>query len=161
MPVESERKFLVEVAALPRRLPEGERLEQGYLSTEPVVRVRIITRGKRRRALLTVKGSGLRRRAEYEYAVPVDDARRMLQLCGERTLGKIRRRIGGWEVDQFLGRHAGLWMAEYELYGQRGRLPALPAWVGREVTQDPRFTNARLSLGEVPPRKRRVSQGPT
>jgi adenylate cyclase len=146
MPLEIEHKFLVRVDALPAKLPRGELLEQGYLSIEPAVRIRVITAGKRVSALLTIKGRGLRERAEFEYPVPVRDARALLKLCGERTIEKIRRRIGGWEIDEFLGRHAGLWLAEYELKSAREKLPAPPAWVGKEVTGDPRYTNNNLSL---------------
>lgn len=146
MAVEIEHKFLVNTAALPKRLPRGERLEQGYLSIEPAVRVRIITNGKRQRARLTIKGRGLRERAEFEYPIPVADARSLLALCGEKTIVKTRRKIDGWELDEFLGRHAGLWIAEYELPSAKAKLPALPPWVGREVTDDRRYTNNNLSL---------------
>jgi len=146
MGVEIEHKFLVKTAALPKKLPRGEKLEQGYLSIEPAVRIRIITNGKRQRALLTVKGRGLRERAEFEYPIPVVDARKLLELCGEKTIVKTRRKIGGWELDEFHGRHAGLWIAEYELPSAKARLPALPAWIAKEVTGDRRYTNNNLSL---------------
>lgn len=146
MAVEIEHKFLVNIAALPKRLPRGERLEQGYLSIEPAVRIRIITNGKRQRARLTIKGRGLRERAEFEYPLPVADARALLKLCGERTIEKTRRKISGWELDEFHGRHTGLWLVEYELPSASAKLPALPAWVGKEVTEDRRYTNSSLSL---------------
>lgn len=146
MAVEIEHKFLVNTAALPKRLPRGERLEQGYLSIKPAVRIRIITNGKRVRARLTIKGRGLRERAEFEYPVPVADARAMLILCGERTIEKTRYKIDGWELDEFHGRHAGLWLAEYELPSASAKLPALPAWIGKEVTGNPRYMNNNLSL---------------
>lgn len=148
MPLEIEHRFLVNNRQLPRKLPRGERLEQGFLSLEPVVRVRIITptQGKPR-ARLTIKGRGLRIRQEFEYTIPVTEARKLLKLCGNRTLAKTRRRLGGWELDEFHGRHKGLWLAELELPDARTRLPRpLPAWIAREVTSDPRYTNARLVL---------------
>ena len=40
MAIEIERKFLVKKELLPKQLPEGDELEQGYLSVEPTVRVR-------------------------------------------------------------------------------------------------------------------------
>lgn len=146
MPLEIEHKFLVNTKLLPRKLPTGEHLAQGYLSVDPAVRIRIITRGKKSRALLTIKGRGLRERAEFEYPVPLAEAKVMLKLCGERTIEKIRRKIGGWEIDEFLGRHKGLWLAEYELADKKATLPELPAWVGKEVTEDRRYTNSQLSL---------------
>lgn len=142
---EIEHKFLVRPEALPHPLPRGERIEQGYLCVRPVVRVRLVGRGRAARGVLTIKGSGLRSRDEFEYAIPASDARRLLKLCGPRTLTKIRRRLGGWDVDQFEGRHEGLWLAEYELRSSRARLPRLPPWVGREVTGDASYGNASLA----------------
>lgn len=150
MPKEIEQKFLVRTGLLPRRLPQGEKFEQGYLSTDPVVRVRIAKSGRKTMAFLTIKGRGLRERDEFEYPIPAAHARTLLRLCGARTIRKIRRRIGGWELDEFLGRHAGLWLAEYELKSRRARLPKLPPWIGREVTGDYRFGNAWLSTHAAP-----------
>lgn len=147
MPLEIEHRFLVEPTRLPKALPKGKHLQQGFLSLEPVVRVRVVTppRGKPV-ARLTVKGRGLRVRQEFEYAIPVADARKLLKLCGTRMIEKIRRRLGPWEIDQYLGRHKGLWTAEIELPSQKTPLPRpLPPWASREVTTDPRFTNARLA----------------
>jgi len=143
---EIEHKFLVRPALLPRPLPRGKKLRQGFLAVRPVVRVRIATAGRVSAAFLTIKGAGLRERDEFEYAIPVADARRLLKLCGARTLTKTRRLLGRWEVDQFLGRHRGLWLAEYELPSSRARLPRLPEWLGKEVTGDHRFSNAYLAV---------------
>ena len=144
MPLEIEHKFLVRPQLL-RPLQQGKRLLQGYLCTQPAVRVRIVSGGKKREAFLTIKGKGLRSRAEYEYKIPVADGRALLKMCGAVTLEKIRRRIGRWEVDEFLGRHRGLWLAEYELRRASEKLPKLPPWIGREVTGDPAYTNSRLA----------------
>jgi adenylate cyclase len=60
---------------------------------------------------------------------------------------KRRYRIqhGGmtWEVDEFLGDNTGLVVAEIELESARQPFEK-PAWVGEEVTSDPRFYNANL-----------------
>jgi adenylate cyclase len=157
---EIEHKFLVIRAQLPRQLGRGAKIEQGYLSLLPTVRVRLASVGKRLRAWLTIKGPnsprrrGTRaplRRAEFEDAIPIDEARALLALGADRTLTKIRYRIGGWEVDEFTGRHRGLWLAEYELKSAQDALPPRPMWVGREVTGDPRFSNARLAQMKRPP----------
>lgn len=147
---EIEHKFLIRPELLPKPLPRGTRLRQGYLATAPTVRVRIAGSGAKAAAFLTIKGPGLRARDEYEYRIPVRDARRLLKLCGSRVIIKTRRRFGGWEVDEFLGRHRGLWMAEYELHS-RARLPRLPVWTMREVTGDSRFSNAWLAANPAPP----------
>lgn len=156
MGIEIERRFLVRVDALPRALPSGSRLIQGYLSFLPLVRVRTVQQLSRRstQAFLTVKGRGTRVRAEFEYSIPVKDAEALLELCGQMWLQKIRRCMGPWEVDCYEGRHAGLWLAEIELSRARQPLPKpLPPWIGHEVTDDPRYTNSRLArLKKWPPR---------
>jgi adenylate cyclase len=70
------------------------------------------------------------------------------------TIQKVRRQIGPWELDCFEGRHAGLWLVEIELSRADQPLPKpLPPWIGREVTDDPRYTNSRLArLKRWPPK---------
>src|SRR5437762_10636741 len=98
MASEIEHKFLVNIEALPKKLPRGERLIQGYLCTNPMVRVRVISGARKARAFLTIKGRGFRVRAEYEYPIRVSDARKLLKLCERRIVEKIRRRMDGWEL---------------------------------------------------------------
>src|SRR5256885_4214146 len=101
MGVEIERKFLVRRELLPRDLPEGDELEQGYLSVEPTVRVRLVTgHDGTRHAELTIKGKGLLRRAEYNYPIPHEDAEALLAMCA-RSLPKARRRLGLFERSHF------------------------------------------------------------
>ena len=151
MATEIEHKFLVQRDKLPRPLPGGKKIEQGFLSVAPVVRVRIVTKNRKSAAFLTIKGKGRRVRAEYEYPIPLSDARRLLKLCGTRLIRKIRRELGPWEVDEFLGRHKGLWLAELELKSARARLPkTLPAWTGQEVTRDSRYANSTMAVHGKP-----------
>jgi CYTH domain-containing protein len=143
---EIERKFLVEGDAW-RSLGQATRYRQGYLSTvkERTVRVRTIAR----QGYLTVKGvsRGIAR-AEFEYEIPFEDAETMLDtLCERPLIEKDRHRIpyGGhiWEVDEFFGENAGLIMAEVELEDEEEPLER-PPWIGREVSDDPRYFNANL-----------------
>ena len=94
MSTEIEHKFLVNRARLPRPLPAGNLNEQGYLCADPAVRGRVIERAGKATAFLTIKGKGLRVRAEYEYPIPLRDARKLMKLCGKLTLRKLRRRLG-------------------------------------------------------------------
>jgi CYTH domain-containing protein len=144
MPKEIEQRYLVEPAKLPKKLPPGNKLTQGYLCLGPVVRVRIKRKSGKEKAFLTIKGPGKRVREEFEYEIPVAHARQLMKLCGERVLQKTRYEIGKWEVDEYHGRHKGLWLCEIELPATSARPKELPAFVGREVTEDPRFTNANL-----------------
>ena len=147
MAIEIERKFLVKDDAW-RGLGQGSsHYRQGYLSTEPDRTVRIrMAAGK---GYLTVKGKTVNAtRAEYEYVIPAQDADAMLdELCARPLIEKTRYRIEYqgmvWEVDEFEGENAGLVIAEVELAAEDQRV-ALPAWVGEEVTTDPRYYNANL-----------------
>ena len=143
---EIERKFLV-VGEEWRRTASGRRYRQGYLSTDPSRAVRVRTVGDH--GFLTIKGATRgATRDEYEYAIPVAEAQAMLdRLCLRPLIEKVRYAIPFqgriWEVDEFLGENAGLVMAEVELE-REGQEIAIPAWIGEEVTDDPRYYNANL-----------------
>jgi CYTH domain-containing protein len=151
---EIERRFLVKATLLPRRLPRGIRLSQGYLCLKPVVRIRLIKgkeAGRVLRALMTVKGRGMLVRPEFEFPVPLDQARGLMRMCGLWKVEKFRIKWGPWELDRYLGRYRGLWIAEIELERANQPLPRpLPPWIGREVTLDRRYTNAALARGRIP-----------
>ena len=149
MATEIERKFLVDAQKISSvNFLSAEEISQGYLSTSPTVRVRL----KDNRGYLTIKSStvGITRQ-EFEYEIPAQDAAKLLELCGERVLKKIRRKISYsghiWEVDFFTGRHAGLILAEVEL-SSADETVELPAWIGREVSDDERYFNSNL-VGQV------------
>lgn len=142
MGVEIERKFLVHRDQLPRDLPAGDAIEQGYLANTPTVRVRVRTAPDgTRRGELTIKGKGKLTRAEYNYEIPADDGAELLELSAT-SLRKTRRVLGRWELDFFP--ELDLWLAEIEL--EREDEPfEKPAWVAAEVTLDPAYSNSRLA----------------
>jgi len=143
---EIERKFLVRGDAW-RALGRAAGFRQGYLSTvkERTVRIRVVGD----QGWITVKGLTVgATRAEFEYAIPVDDAHEMLELCAQPLIEKTRTVVDlgdlQWEIDEFTGPNEGLIVAEVEL--QRGDQEIdLPDWVGDEVTDDPRYYNANLT----------------
>jgi adenylate cyclase len=142
MATEIERKFLVHKDKLPHDLPPGDELEQGYLCTDPTVRVRIVaTPDGTRHAELTIKGKGLVTRPEFNYPIPAADAEALLHLC-DRSLRKIRRKLGRFQLDHFRARD--LWLAEIELEREDERFDR-PPWLGAEVTTDPNYSNSRLA----------------
>jgi adenylate cyclase len=144
--IEIERKFLVDLARL-GRLAGGEVLQQGYVATAGLtaVRVRLVAN----RAWLTLKGEPRgTARSEFEYEIPMQDAREILaEFCGA-VIAKTRYRRDyqghTWEIDVFDGSNAGLVIAEVELDTETDA-PALPDWVTEEVTGDPRYYNANLA----------------
>lgn len=145
MAIEIERKFLVHGDAW--RDAPAIYYSQGYLNRakERTVRVRIAGE----EAFLTIKGvTAGASRAEFEYPIPLWDARDLLALCEQPLIEKYRRKIlfEGfiWEVDEFLGENAGLVVAEIELPSEDMHFTK-PAWVGVEVTSDARYYNSALS----------------
>lgn len=146
MGTEIERKFLVRGDAW-RALGRAAVFRQGYLSTvkERTVRIRVVGD----QGWITVKGLTVgATRAEFEYAIPVNDAQEMLELCAQPLIEKTRTVVDlgdlQWEIDEFTGPNEGLIVAEVEL--QRGDQEIdLPDWVGDEVTDDPRYYNANLT----------------
>src|SRR6218665_1273822 len=132
MAEEIERKFLVVLDAWRQNVTGSKLLRQGYLSSNAKATVRVRTRDDNE-AMVTIKGAprGLSR-AEYEYDVPVADAREMLAMAEPHTVEKQRHLVpyGGltWEVDVFEGRHAGLIIAEVELESEDQHVD-LPEWV--------------------------------
>lgn len=145
MAVEIERKFLV-VGDEWREAPSTFYC-QGYLNRDRKRTVRVRVAGDQ--AFLTIKGPTVgASRSEFEYAIPVADAKEMFPLCEQPLIEKNRHIIkhGGltWEVDDFLGANAGLVVAEVELECESQQV-SLPDWIGEEVTGDSRYYNSRLS----------------
>jgi adenylate cyclase len=61
----------------------------------------------------------------------------------EKTRHRVRHGDHVWEIDEFAGSNLGLTVAEVEL-GTEDEIIDLPAWVGEEVTDDPRYYNIKL-----------------
>ena len=154
MGIEIERKFLVTSddwrAAAHAVIP----MAQGYINDtasmdsgaqKASVRVRI----QGDEAYLNIKSRELgHTRQEFEYPVPVNEARELLALCVGGLIDKRRHLVqhGGllWEVDEFLGDNAGLVVAEVELESA-DQVFARPDWAGAEVTDELRYYNLALA----------------
>lgn len=149
---EIERKFLLADDGWRKHVTMVEALRQGYLSSSDGVTIRIRTVNDAQ-AFLTIKSGGaVLDRAEFEYEMPVADARELLALCPHRQIEKRRHHLdlpgGEWVIDAFGGLHEGLILLEVELPDSAALLD-LPAWVGAEVTGDARYYNSTLAA--LPP----------
>ncbi len=147
---EIERKFLVKNDDYKLEAGSLHHIVQAYLNRDPnrTVRIRI----KDADAFLTIKGatnqSGMTR-FEWEKEIPVEEARALLQLAEPGVIEKVRYIIPAanglqWEVDEFLGDHAGLVLAEIELPDEKTPFEK-PAWLGKEVTGQKEYYNSYLS----------------
>lgn len=147
--MEIERKFLVKGLSLSKL--EGKNfasIEQHYLKNSHGVRIR----KEGNRFTLTIKGEGLRERAEVEKEINEEEYRVLLELC-DRGLKKRRFFVGRWEIDVFQGPLEGLVLAEIELREKNETLPDFPFPEVEliEVTDNPAFLNENLSRGKIPP----------
>jgi CYTH domain-containing protein len=149
--VELEYKFLVDAAKLPE-LKGGSKLSQGYLAFNPTVRIRLDEpENGQAVGYITIKSPALAGRNEFEYEIPADEAKELLKLAQSSVVAKRRYKLPlegapdlKWELDVFEGDNAGLMIAELEVPDSTTNFTR-PAWIGEDVTDDPRYTNAALS----------------
>jgi len=148
MAIEIERKFLVINDDWRKQAVSSSRMVQGYLANNAdtsSVRVRI----DGDQANLNIKSGRISiRRMEYEYPVPLEDAQYMLEnMVTGPVIDKMRYFIPyaghTWEVDEFYGNNEGLVVAEVELASEE-QVFEKPAWIGDEVSHDPRYYNVNL-----------------
>jgi CYTH domain-containing protein len=146
---EIERKYLIDLKKWQKveKLP-GQYYRQGYLLTDPQKTIRI--RLTDTKGFLTIKGISVgATRLEYEYEIPATEAKELLDNFSIAELSKIRYNIDFkskiWEVDEFLGDNAGLFIAEIELISE-DEIIELPEWVAKEVTGDEKYYNSNLTI---------------
>ena len=154
MGIEIERKFLVVSDAWRGQTHRSIDMAQGYLNdAESVVigrqntSVRVRLEGDEARLNIKSREMGASRQ-EFDYLIPVQDARGLIALCVGGTVIKRRHYVlhegHEWEVDEFLGENAGLVVAELEL-DSIDEIFAVPAWAGAEVTHLQRYYNLNLA----------------
>ena len=143
---EIERKFLINENLLPKNI-HGEKYIQTYIAITEQGTVR--NRTKNEIAILTIKTSekGMTRN-EFEYEIPIKDAKILIELFNDNIIFKTRYKITidkkVWEIDQFHELNEGLWLAEIELESEN-ELFDLPKWIKKEVTGNKKYFNAYLS----------------
>ena len=145
--MEIERKFLIKESEWNLlEKPTPTPIAQAYLSTDKVCTIRVRIKGTK--GFFTVKGEtkGITR-SEYEYEIPVDEARKMMDEFCTKVLSKDRYCIDfeghTWEVDVFHGKLAPLIVAEIELDSEDEKF-VIPEWVGKEVSDDASYYNSVL-----------------
>lgn len=154
MGIEIERKFLVTGEGWRDAAHAVVPMAQGYINDATAMdsgaqkaSVRVRIQGEA--AYLNLKSRELgHTRQEFDYPIPVDDARALLALCVGGLVDKRRHLVRQghhlWEVDEFLGENAGLVVAEIEL-DHADEAFERPDWLGEEVTDDVRYYNLALA----------------
>ena len=148
MGTEIERKFLLRSDAWRDEVKDSVRLVQGYLARGDRSAIRVRIKGDVAHLNIKQALDGINR-LEYEYEIPIEDAREILdQVALKPLIDKTRYHIvrGNhlWEIDEFYGDNAGLIVAEIEL-GQADEAFDKPDWLGQEVSLDQRYYNSNLS----------------
>lgn len=148
--MEIERKYLVTSDCYKEMAVACYHIRQGYISREKTGTVRVrITNDK---AYLTIKGkpvAGHFARYEWEKEIDVKEAEELMKLCQGTIIDKTRWIVPAmeeglkWEVDEFHGKHEGLVVAEIELASEE-QIVALPAFIRKDVTDDPQYYNANM-----------------
>ena len=147
MKKEIERKFIV-LDNTYKSLGAPKYCIQGYIQStnKPLIRIRIIDN----QSFLTIKSNlGGITRLEYEYQIPNEDAKKLLESFCEKSIVEKNRyfidyKSTLWEVDEFLNDNDGLVIAEVELNSENQPY-AKPDWIGQEVSTDKKYYNCNLA----------------
>lgn len=147
--MEIERKFLINLSELPFNLEDYpyRRIEQAYLCTSPVVRVRKDNNDY----ILTYKSKGLMEREEYNLPLTEEAYRHLVRKADGRIIKKTRYVIPienslCIELDIFEGDLAPLTIAEIEFPDTETAMEYQPpGWLGEDVTYSPKYHNSTLS----------------
>jgi CYTH domain-containing protein/lipoprotein-anchoring transpeptidase ErfK/SrfK len=149
MGMEIERKFLLADDGWRQAVKASESFAQGYLNGAGKASVRIRIEGQR--ANINIKAAQVgSARAEYEYEIPLADAREMLDTLSltvpvEKTRHWVEHAGHTWEIDEFSGENTPLIVAEIEL-DEPDEAFERPSWLGEEVTDDARYYNHALAF---------------
>lgn len=147
--MEIERKYLVK--ELPENLEQysSHKIQQAYLNTRPVVRIR----KQDDSYILTYKGSGMMVREEYNLPLNKESYQHLKEKADGIVLSKTRYLIPlendfTAELDVFDAPYEGLLLVEVE-FGDEDTANAFvpPQWFGEEVTFSSQYHNSTLSLG--------------
>lgn len=150
--MEIERKFLIEKARLPKELEQypSHKIEQGYLCTEPVVRIR----RQDDEYYLTYKSRGLLAREEYNLTLTKEAYEHLKPKADGIVIVKTRYLIPEKEgltieLDVFHEAYEGLLLAEVEFASEEAAREYIPPeWFGEDVTYSSQYHNSTLSKGK-------------
>lgn len=147
--MEIERKFFIETPPQNLDIYAYHEIEQAYLSTNPVVRVR----REDDQFYLTYKSKGLLSREEYNLPLTESSYYHLREKADGRLLTKRRYLIpieGSHltiELDVFKGDYKGLVLAEVEFETEEEALQFIPPdWFTKEVTYTGEYQNSKLAL---------------
>lgn len=149
--MEIERKFLIDTLPTDLSNYPFHQLEQGYLCTEPVVRIR----REDNNYYLTYKSKGLMVREEYNLPLTKEAYEHLLSKVDGILISKKRYLIPlpenlTIELDIFEGKLAPLILAEVEFDTEDTANAFIPPkWFGKDVTYSTEYHNSTLSRKQL------------
>ena len=143
---EIERKYLIQNPPADLSSYPCHEIEQGYLCTDPVVRIR----RQDDDYYLTYKSKGLMVREEYNLPLTREAYEHLKAKIDGRLISKRRYLIPlppyTIELDHFFSPKEGLFLAEVEFADEKEALAFTPPdWFGEDVTASPMYHNSSLS----------------
>ena len=149
--MEIERKFLIK--KLPDNLDSYKKriIEQAYLNTDPVVRIR----SDNDEYILTYKSSGLMAREEYNLPINKETYEHLLSKADGNIISKTRYMIPEKdgltiELDIFHRDFEGIILAEVEFPDETSANAYIPCdWFAKDVTFEKTFHNSRMSTMSI------------
>ena len=151
--MEIERKYLVRETPAELALCKKQHIAQGYLCTDPVVRIRRSNDDY----ILTYKGSGLMVREEYNLPLTETAYNSLITKIEGRLIEKTRYLIPlsdglTAELDVFSGDLTGLIVVEVEFSSvEEANAFTPPDWFGADVTARAEFQNSNLAFSAALP----------
>jgi CYTH domain-containing protein len=157
--MEIEKKYIVKDIPMDISLYPSKNMEQGYISTAPVIRVRKSNDSY----VLTIKSKGLMSRQEHEIGIDQEAYDRLLKKIDGSVVSKTRYVIpltdtegttGNADIDKnlkieldiFTGSYEGLIYAEVEFPSEEAAMSFVPPeWFYKDVTMDGAYHNSALS----------------
>lgn len=145
--MEIERKYLIPSVPENLNIKETHIIEQGYLCTRPVVRIRRDNDSY----ILTYKGSGMMVREEHNLPLTPEAYEHLKTKIDGRLIQKTRLVIPlddtlNIELDIFAGDLAPLTLAEVEFpTKEMADTFTPPSWFGEDVTFSSQYHNSTLS----------------
>ena len=149
--MEIERKYLVTAPPSDYHTWEAVQMEQAYLCTERVVRVR----RENDSYVLTYKSKGLLAREEYNLPLTKESYLHLREKADGVLISKTRYLLPltgtdlTIELDVFDAPYEGLYLAEVEFPDEASANAFVPpVWFGKDVTYSSDYHNSTLSKGK-------------
>lgn len=148
--MEIEKKYLI--ASIPENIQQytSYSIEQAYICTNPVLRIR----KKDEQYIFTYKSTGLMSREEVETPITKDAYYHLLSKADGNIITKTRYLIPDEnnltiELDIFHGCFDGLALAEVEFTDEANALSYIPPkWFSEDVTFSSKYHNSTLSSSD-------------